>query len=263
MGSPLEDVIQLLNGYRISQTFIGGGKAGRADHLAYGPKTPDELAVLVSVKPGPLYQVLRFCASYGVFAEDDAGNLRTRRCQNVCATIPGSCKIWRWPSVNGTFLLSEKWSTPSRPESQLLTKDLTTRFFDYLSAHQELGEVFNSLMTSLYQREVEATLKASDSPGRLLDVGGGRGTVIRALMARFLSLDARLTCPPWLNKPRKVSRQMGFPTVVRLSPVRFLKPFLAAMTPIFSNTCYTIGMIRRALKFYPISGARSVVSAAC
>jgi hypothetical protein len=59
MGSPLEDVIQLLNGYRISQTLSVAARLNIADHLAYAPKMPDELAVLVSVKPGPLYQSAR------------------------------------------------------------------------------------------------------------------------------------------------------------------------------------------------------------
>ncbi|HSK31810.1 MAG TPA: methyltransferase, partial [Candidatus Limnocylindria bacterium] len=49
-------------------------------------------------------------------------------------------------------------------------------------------------MTALYEREVDAILNAYDYPGagRILDVGGGRGTVVRALLARFPDLKCGL-----------------------------------------------------------------------
>ena len=89
-------------------------------------------------------------------------------------------------------------------------------------------------MTSLYQREVEAALEAFDfaSFGRILDVGGGRGTMIRALLARFPELDADFsTCSRWPNERVKVSPQMGFLIVARLRRVRFSKLYPAATTP--------------------------------
>jgi hypothetical protein len=191
MDSPLENVIQLLNGYRISQTLSVAARLNIADHLAYGPKTPDELAVLVSVKPGPLYQVLRFCASYGVFAEDDAGRFtNTPMSECMRGDPPGAARNlalaigeWNFPAF-GEMKYAVQTGKPA------FDKRFDCPFFDYLSAHQELGELFDSHMTSLYQREVEAALEAFDfgSFGRLLDVGGGRGTVIRALLARFPEL---------------------------------------------------------------------------
>ena len=45
-------------------------------------------------------------------------------------------------------------------------------------------------MTNLFSVEVDALMNAYDFPGagRILDVGGGRGTVVRALLARFSNL---------------------------------------------------------------------------
>jgi hypothetical protein len=64
-------------------------------------------------------------------------------------------------------------------------------FFDFLSAHTELGRLFDSQMTTLYTREVEALLDAYDfsGAGRILDVGGGRGTVVRALLAHYPDIE--------------------------------------------------------------------------
>ena len=57
MELPLENIIELLNGYRISQALSAAVQLRIADHLANGLKAPDELAVLVSAKAAPLYQV--------------------------------------------------------------------------------------------------------------------------------------------------------------------------------------------------------------
>ena len=57
MEPPLENIIELLNGYRISQALSAAVQLRIADHLANGLKAPDELAVLVSAKAAPLYQV--------------------------------------------------------------------------------------------------------------------------------------------------------------------------------------------------------------
>jgi ubiquinone/menaquinone biosynthesis C-methylase UbiE len=67
-------------------------------------------------------------------------------------------------------------------------------FFDFLSTHKELGQLFDSQMTALYEREVDAILNAYDFAGvdRILDVGGGRGTVARALLTRFPDLKCGL-----------------------------------------------------------------------
>jgi cyclopropane fatty-acyl-phospholipid synthase-like methyltransferase len=67
-------------------------------------------------------------------------------------------------------------------------------FFDFLSTHKELGQLFDFQMTALYEREVDAVLNAYDfaGAGRILDVGGGRGSVARALVARFSDLKCGL-----------------------------------------------------------------------
>ena len=53
MEPPLENIIELLNGYRISQALSVAAQLRIADHLANGSKAPDELAVLVSAKAAP------------------------------------------------------------------------------------------------------------------------------------------------------------------------------------------------------------------
>lgn len=191
MEPPLENIIQLLNGYRISQALSVAAQLRIADYLAKGSKTPDELAVLVSAKAAALYQMLRFCASYSVFVEDDAGRFaNTPMSEFLRSDPPGAARNLALAIGNWNFQAFGEMKYAVQTGTPAFEKRFGLPFFDYLSAHPELGQLFDSLMTSLYQREVEATLEAFDfaRSGRILDVGGGRGTVIRALLARFPEL---------------------------------------------------------------------------
>jgi O-methyltransferase domain/Dimerisation domain len=195
MEPPLENIIQLLNGYRISQALSVAAQLGIADHLANGSMAPHELAALVSAKVGPLYQVLRFCASYGVFVEDNAGRFaNTPMSECLRGDLPGAARNLALAIGNWNFQAFGEMKYAVQTGKPAFEKRFGRPFFDYLSAHQEFGQLFDSHMTSLYQREVEAVLEAFDfgSFGRILDVGGGRGTVVRALLARFPELQCGL-----------------------------------------------------------------------
>ncbi len=59
--------------------------------------------------------------------------------------------------------------------------------FDYIPAHPELGPVFDAGMTSMNGHETDAMLDAYDFTGIhvLADVGGGNGSLISAVLARY------------------------------------------------------------------------------
>jgi hypothetical protein len=59
--------------------------------------------------------------------------------------------------------------------------------FDYIAAHPELGPVFDAGMTSINMYETAAMLDAYDFTGInvLADIGGGNGSLISAVLARY------------------------------------------------------------------------------
>jgi Dimerisation domain len=63
----------LIMGSRITQLIYVGAKLGLADHLARQPQTAGDLAPAVGGDPGALYRLLRALASFGIFAESNAG----------------------------------------------------------------------------------------------------------------------------------------------------------------------------------------------
>jgi O-methyltransferase domain len=191
MKAPLESLLGLLNGYRISQALSVVTRLGIADHLKNGPKTPNELSKLISVQPGPLYQVLRTVASYGVFTEDTSGRfIHTPMSEYLCSDAPGAAR------TTGLLIGEVLYETfgdmmyAVQSGKPAFDKAFGQSFFDYLSAHDNLGRLFDDHMTTLYTRQMDSLLAVYDfgRTGKILDVGGGRGTAVRTLLARYPNL---------------------------------------------------------------------------
>ncbi len=195
MDSPLESVMGLLNGYRLSQAVSVATRLGIPDLLAGGPKTPEELAALTSAKADRLYQLLRVTASHGVFVEDESGRFaNTPMSECLAAGAPG-------PARNTALLIGEVFYSiftelmhSVRTGTPAFDKVFGQPFFDYVATKPDLGRLFDAHMTTLYQRQMSPLVDAYDfsTAGRILDVGGGRGTVIRTLIARFPDIECGL-----------------------------------------------------------------------
>jgi hypothetical protein len=193
MDSPVDRVMRLLNGYRFSQAVSVATRLGIPDLLGDGPKSAGDLAKLTSTQPGPLYQVLRASASVGVFSEDDSGrftNTPMSECLRTDATGPGRKVALLIGETH--FAAFDQMMHSVRTGMPAFDKVFGQPFFDFLATRKDLGQVFDSLMTALYESEVAGMLNAYDfaGAGRILDVGGGRGTVARALLAH----DPALRC---------------------------------------------------------------------
>src|SRR5579863_10242245 len=70
---PHVSVMQLILGGMISGTVGALARLGVPDHLDAGPLSAEELAPKVGAQPGPLYRLMRACASVGVLAEGSEG----------------------------------------------------------------------------------------------------------------------------------------------------------------------------------------------
>jgi hypothetical protein len=195
MKTPLESLLGLLNGYRISQALSVVTRLGIADHLKDGSKTPNELSKLVSAQPGPLYQVLRTVASYGVFAEDASGGfIHTPMSEFLCSGSPGAARTTGLLIGEVLYETFGEMMYSVRSGKPAFDKAFGQSFFDYLSAHDDLGRLFDAHMTTLYTSQMDSVLAIYDfgRTGKILDVGGGRGTVVRTLLARYPNLTCGL-----------------------------------------------------------------------
>jgi len=89
--SPRSTVMRMLVGNQVQQAIHVAARLRLADLVADGGKTTAEVAEAAGAHPDALRRLFRTLASFGVFAEDDAGNFRlTPAASLLRADAPGS-----------------------------------------------------------------------------------------------------------------------------------------------------------------------------
>ncbi|HVF01819.1 MAG TPA: methyltransferase [Rubrobacteraceae bacterium] len=178
---------RITNGYQVSQTIHVVATLGIADLLTDGPRSADELAEATEAHAPALYRVLRALASIGVFVEQGDGCFAlTPLAEYLRTDVPGSLRSWAmligrpchftsW----GHLMHSVKTGEPAFPEVY------GTTAWEYRATHPEESEIFDAAMTGLSLAEAEAVVRSYDfsGTGALVDVGGGKGTLLAAILA--------------------------------------------------------------------------------
>lgn len=204
---------QMFTGYWVSQSIYAVAKLGVADLLRDGPQDVDQLARTLRVDQGALYRMMRALASQGLFAEDHDRRFRLTRLGSLLQTdVPGSMRamaIWNgelpyraWGSVMHTMETGQP----------ALKHALGMQLFDYLSQHPESRRVFDEAMTGLSMQVSQAVVSAYDFSGvrRIVDVGGGEGTLVASILAAHDQMEGILfDLPPAVENARKQIERAG------------------------------------------------------
>ncbi len=178
----------LMTGFWVSQCVYVAAKLSLADLIHRGgPQTAAQLATATHTNADALYRLLRGLASVGVFREDAAGRFAlTPTAEPLRSDIEGSQRSLAIMMGEEHF---QSWG-------ELLYCIETGRsgfdklygepIFSWLSKHPESAKIFDEAMVGVHGRETGAMLDAYDfSPFQVVaDVGGGNGSVLRALLAR-------------------------------------------------------------------------------
>ena len=179
-------MLQLINGSLFTQLLYVAAKLGLADALKNGPRTSDELAERVGVDPKSLYRVMRALASLRIFHETDSGQFEL-------------AELGKYLQSDGkdslraaAIMMGEEWYW--RPYGELLHSTQTgqtafekvfgTTLFDYCASHRDAYQTFNAAMAELTGPYTEAVASAYDfsRTDRVVDVGGGTGSLISAIL---------------------------------------------------------------------------------
>ncbi|MFE7122035.1 methyltransferase [Streptomyces sp. NPDC057654] len=174
--------------YLHSATLRTAARLGVADHLADGPRTPDQLAALTGADAGHLRRALRLLATRDVFREDETGAFAlTPLAELLRSDAPRSMR-------EAVSMLSDEtfWRPAGRLEETVragrtVFDDIFgAPFFDYLAGTDELGAAFDTGMAALSDGENSAIAAACPLPdtGVVADVGGGRGGLLREVLLR-------------------------------------------------------------------------------
>jgi len=193
---------QLIRGYWTTQAIFVAAELGVADLLADGPKHPEELGKAAGVKADMLYRVLRALASIGIFAEDSEGRfVLTPLAETLC----GDSGQRAYARLHGQELY-RTWGRlldAVRSGNSGFTQAFGMPAFEHFSKHPERGAVFDKAMTGHHGPEADPMLDAYDFSGfeELVDVGGGNGSLLTAILRRHPRLRGVL-----FDLPRVVER---------------------------------------------------------
>ncbi|HUY52399.1 MAG TPA: methyltransferase [Streptosporangiaceae bacterium] len=179
-------LLDLIQGSVITQAIYAAAKLGIADVLADGPLPAAEIAKRVGADPEATYRLLRVLAGYSVFAEQADGRfeltpmggpLRDDAVDSMrgIAVLMGHPLLWEdW----GHLISSVRTGEASLPKLRGMSG------YDFLMANPEYAAVFFQGMGSISAAETDPLLAAYDFSrfGEIVDIGGGRGTLLTGIL---------------------------------------------------------------------------------
>jgi precorrin-6B methylase 2 len=184
--SPSVTLRRLVNGYQVSQAIHVAATLGIADRLADGPRTSDELAAAVGAHAPSLYRLLRALAAVGVLHEED-GRRFALTPVGECLRSDADEPVGAWAAMIGRPYVWQAWGAL---EHNVRTGETAFEHvhgvdaWEYRTRDPEEGAIFDRAMADLTRRAHRTTLAALDVDryGTVVDVGGGNGALLLALL---------------------------------------------------------------------------------
>ena len=186
--TPVDLIRRMTNGFQLTQLVYIAAKLRIADHLANGPQTLSQLASVTGSHADSLYRVLRALAGLGVFREEEDGRFRlTPAAEILRSGVPGSLRAsaeargedWMWRSWGA---LRESVMTGQTGFEFVYGKNT----FDWLAENPAAARLFDEFQADGTAQSAAAVATAYDfSTARVVvDVGGGNGTLLAAILRR-------------------------------------------------------------------------------
>jgi len=154
-----------------SGLFLYVGELGIPDMLADGPRSADALAREAKVDPDALYRVLRMLSAEGVFSEVSPQTFRQTPVSEVLRLFSGRRLFLQLPRILET----------GRTGMELA---FGMSLWEYFDSHPAESALFNRAQAILNESDSDAMVAGYDWSGvsRVLDLGGGTGTLLGAIL---------------------------------------------------------------------------------
>ena len=187
--APGLQLLTMINGYQLSQAISTAAELRLADALAEGPRSAADVASIVGAHPDALHRLLRALASAGLFHESEEGLFElTALGQPLRSDVPGSLR--GWAEFVGRPYHRAAWAAlphSIRTNETAFNHVYGKSVWAYREGIPEESAIFDAAMSSLTGRMLPALLDSYDFGHfrRLADLGGGNGTLLAAILARF------------------------------------------------------------------------------
>ena len=186
MHNASQQIVRLGFGFAVSQALRVIIELGIPDLLAVSEQSVDELATATQSDADALYRVMRLLAPEGVFREVLPRHFELTEVGAVLRSDrPGPGDYVRMINSEA-YLAFEQLLHSVRTGKPAFDKVFGSPRFDWLSEHPEQAALFQRAMVALSLGSNEAIADAYDfTPfARVVDVGGGHGQLLSAILAR-------------------------------------------------------------------------------
>ena len=182
---PHEIVWSLTNGVIPSRCLHLVAELGVADLIEEEPVSATELASRCGADADALDRVLRLLATYGIF-EYETGTYGQTPASRLLRS-DDSMSMRAFPRMMGLPVFSTvlaRLEHSVRTGSPALELVEPEGLWAYFQSHSDEGELFGQAMTAKAAADIASVLDAYDFTrfGTIVDVGGGRGHLLRAVL---------------------------------------------------------------------------------
>src|SRR5262245_23349450 len=186
-------IMDLIAGHRVTAVIYAAAKLGLADLLADGPRTATELARLTDTHERSLLRLMRVLCALGIFSETDDSTFDLTELGAYLKT-KSERSVRAWALFEGDMLRAG-WgqmieSIRTGKTANELAGGSPERFEEMARTNRAAAALFNEAMVSGTRMQIAALLAAYDFSGisTLMDVGGGLGELIRAVLGKYPSM---------------------------------------------------------------------------
>ena len=186
--SSSDELRTLVTGFRVSAALSVAAELGISDELAQGPRTVMELADVLAVDEDSLHRLLRALVTVGVYTvTDDGAFANTALGDGLRSVVPGTmrplARTLQDPAVWAAWgNLGHSVRTGANAFESLHGIDVWT----HRERLPEQNAIFNANMAALSSLVAGAVADSYDFSGlsTVVDVGGGRGVLLEAVLAQ-------------------------------------------------------------------------------
>jgi hypothetical protein len=188
MTDAREELLGHAYGFMVTQAIGAAARAGIADLVAEGRGTIAELEAATSLPADSLRRIVRALAALEIFSLEGDEVRNTPKSELLRGDVPGSvCWIAQsfanehftvWTGAERSF----RTGAPATPEV------LGSGYFDWLGDHPAEAAIFNRAMAAGSAVRIHALEQLDWSDELVVDVGGGTGGLLSALLAGHAGL---------------------------------------------------------------------------
>jgi hypothetical protein len=203
---------QLMSGFRSTQMVRAMAELKIPDMISASPRSADDLAASTGVQADPLRRVMQALVTLGVFIETDDGRFGATAIsewfRDTPGTLRGAALMLPGESYDafGALMHSLRTGEPAFVHVYGMTH------FEQLARDPERSVIFNAAMQAGTEAVRDVLVAAYDFTGMrsVIDVGGGRGTLIAGILKSNLSLrGAILDLPAGLAEAPEYLKAQG------------------------------------------------------